>query len=102
MDGGAPPKRNEICGVQLGVFVGKRAAGVCAGWGASTMCVTPTLSHTLYACCCPHYTTLHYVQVERLEWLLQKVQGDYSYFDALQKRFEQQQSNNGGGSRGGY
>lgn len=28
-------------------------------------------------------------QVERLEWLLEKVQQDYAYFDSLQRRFEQ-------------
>lgn len=27
-------------------------------------------------------------QVERLEWLLEKVQMDYAYFNQLQKRFE--------------
>jgi hypothetical protein len=31
-------------------------------------------------------------QVERLEWLLQKIQGDYAYFNNLQKRFEDDSS----------
>lgn len=29
-------------------------------------------------------------QVERLEWLLEKVQQDYSYFNTLQRRFEEE------------
>jgi len=37
-------------------------------------------------------------QVERLEWLLEKVQQDYAYFDSLQRRFEQETSSNNGSS----
>lgn len=32
-------------------------------------------------------------QVERLEWLLEKVQMDYAYFNQLQKRFESEHGN---------
>jgi len=45
------------------------------------------------------------LQVERLEWLLEKVQQDYAYFDSLQRRFEQDMNghnNNNGSSNGGY
>lgn len=38
-------------------------------------------------------------QVERLEWLLEKVQMDYAYFNQLQKRFEDEGTNGGGGGR---
>jgi hypothetical protein len=38
-------------------------------------------------------------QVERLEWLLEKVQQDYAYFGSLQKRFEGESSYNQGDSR---
>jgi hypothetical protein len=45
-------------------------------------------------------------QVERLEWLLQKIQGDYAYFNNLAKRFEEDSSGDNrvssSSSSGGY
>jgi len=41
-------------------------------------------------------------QIERFEWLLGKVQSDYSYFNTLQKIQDEREEQQGRGNQGGY
>ena len=41
-------------------------------------------------------------QIERFEWLLGKVQSDYSYFNTLQKIQDEREEQQSRGNQGGY